>query len=228
MYIKLGTEPGGIVILVVDNAVEGGYMAGEVARLLPGEDVRMYNYPNGDDDPSLEDVDGVVIGGSGAGVYDEPDQPWITRQKEFVEEIIDEEIPLLGICFGHQLVNEVLGGTVVNSGESRNYLVEASLAEIPLFEGVRNVVPVLHSDIVTEPGEGMEVVGTADYNRYFATRHHERPIWTVQYHPEFTPEIRPEYSDSWDESEYSFEASTATRTLENFSQCCQQRTSVSD
>jgi GMP synthase (glutamine-hydrolysing) len=216
------------VILVLDNAVEGGYMAGEVARLLPGEDVETYNYPNGEADPSFEGVDGVVVGGSGAGVYDEPDQPWITRQKAYVERALDEGVPLLGICFGHQLVNEVLGGTVVDSGESRGRLVEASLADVPLFEGVESVVPVLHSDVVTEPGEGMDVVGTADYNEYFATRHRERPVWTVQYHPEFTPEIRPEYSDYWTETEHSFDDSTATRTLENFARFCRRPATASD
>ncbi|SFR64911.1 type 1 glutamine amidotransferase [Halogeometricum limi] len=210
------------MILVVDNAVEGGYMAGEVARLLPGDDVETYNYPNRETDPSFEDVDGVVVGGSGAGVYDEPDQPWITRQKEFVRNVVDAGVPLLGICFGHQLVNEMYGGTVVDSGVSRGELVEAEFAEIPLFEGVAGVVPVLHSDVVTEPGQGMDVVGTTGYNDAFATTHREHDVWTVQYHPEFTPEIVPEYRDHWEENEHSFEESTATRTLENFARFCRE------
>ncbi|MDS0293833.1 type 1 glutamine amidotransferase [Halogeometricum luteum] len=210
------------MILVVDNAVEGGHMAGEVARLLPGDDAEMHGYPNGTSDPSLDGVDGVVLGGSGCGVYDEPDQPWIGRQKRFVETVVAEEIPLLGICFGHQLVNAALGGTVVDSGEFRNRLVEASLADIPLFEGVEPVVPVLHSDLVTDPGEGMETVGATDYNDHFATRHREHPVWTVQYHPEFTPAIRPEYDAVWENGERSFDESTATRTLANFARFCRE------
>lgn len=211
------------VILVLDNAVEGGYMAGEVARLLPDEDVETYNYPSEDVDPDFEGVDGVVVGGSGAGVYDEPDLPWIARQKRFVERVVEASVPLLGICFGHQVVNAALGGDVVNSGTSRNFLVEASFSEDPLFEGVEGVVPVLHSDVVTEVGEGMEAVGSTDYNPNFATRHRERPVWTVQYHPEFTPAILPEYRDKWEETDHSFEESTATRTLENFSRFCRRR-----
>lgn len=215
------------VILVLDNAVEGGYMAGEVARLLPA-DVETYNFPNEEADPSLAGVDGVVVGGSGAGVYDEPDQPWITRQKRFLEEVVEEGIPLLGICFGHQIVNELLGGSVADSGETRCHLVEASFADAPLFDGVEDIVPVLHSDVVTAPGEGMEVVGTTEYNPNFATRHREAPLWTVQYHPEFTPDIVPEYSDSWEENDRSFAESTATRTLENFAEFCRQATAASD
>ncbi|MDS0300055.1 gamma-glutamyl-gamma-aminobutyrate hydrolase family protein [Halogeometricum sp. S1BR25-6] len=210
------------MILVVDNAVAGGHMAGEVARLLPTEDAELHGYPNAPTDPSLDGVDGVVLGGSGCGVYDEPDQPWIGRQQRFVETVMEEEIPLLGVCFGHQLVNAALGGTVVDSKVSRNRLVKASLAEVPLFEGVEPVVPVLHSDLVTDPGEGMDVVGTTDYNEYFATRHRERPVWTVQYHPEFTPTIRPEYDAVWEGGERTFAESTATRTLENFARFCRE------
>lgn len=216
------------MILVVDNAVEGGYMAGEVARLLPDEDVETFNFPNEDEAPSLEDVDGVVIGGSASGVYDEPDQPWITRQKEFVRDLVDAEIPVLGICFGHQVVNAALGGDVENSGISRNHFVEASFEADPLFEGVDGAVPVLHSDVVTERGEGMEPLGETEYNPNFATRHCAAPVWTVQYHPEFTEAIVPEYEEYWEDDEDAFEGSTATRTLENFSRLVREQAEASD
>lgn len=206
------------MILVVDNAVEGGYMGGEIARLLP--ETESFNYPNRDGDPDLDGVDAVVIGGSEAGVYEEPDRPWITEQKEFVQEVIDREIPLLGICFGHQIINEALGGAVVDSGEGRANLIRASLGDDELFDGVESVVPVLHSDVVTETGDGMAVVGQAEYNEYFATRHRDLPIWTVQYHPEFTPHILPEYREYWEENDLDFEDSTATRTLDNFCRLC--------
>lgn len=202
------------MILVLDNAVDGGYMADEIAHFLP--DARTYNYPNEDGDPSLEDVDGVVIGGSGAGVYDEPEQSWITDQKQFARRLVENDVPTLGICFGHQILNAALGGEVVDSGTTRLHLRDAEFdAADPLFEGVEPTVPVLHSDVVTELGEGMEVIGRADYYEYFATRHRESPVWSVQYHPEFTPRIVDEY-DGWDERHRSFEESTATRTLANF------------
>lgn len=202
------------MILVLDNAVDGGYMADEIVHFLPN--ARAYNYPNEDGDPNLEDVDGVVIGGSGAGVYDEPDQSWITDQKRFARRLVENDVPTLGICFGHQILNAALGGEVVDSGTSRLHLRDAEFdADDPLFDGVEPTVPVLHSDVVTEPGEGMEVVGRADYYEHFATRHRDSPVWSVQYHPEFTPRIVDEY-DGWEESHRSFEESTATRTLANF------------
>lgn len=208
------------MILIIDNAVEGGYMAGEVVRLLPTDNVEKYNYPNEDGDPSLDGVDGVVIGGSSAGVYEAADHPWITREKEFVERVVDEGIPLFGICFGHQLINEALGGTVVDSGVSRAHLVQMQFGDDDLFDDVTPVVPVLHSDVVTETGDGMETIATAEYYEHFATRHESHPIWSVQYHPEFTPEILPKYREAWTENELSFDDSEAARTLTNFYRSC--------
>lgn len=202
------------MILVLDNSVEGGYMADEIAKRLP--DSEIFNYPNADGDPSLDGVDALVIGGSEAGVYDEPDEPWIAAEKEFVRTAIDREIPILGICFGHQLLHELLGGTVIDSGVSRTHLVTASFEDDELLEGVEPVVPVLHSDLVTAPGDGLKTIGRSDYNEYFASRHRDLPIWTVQFHPEFTPDIVDEYRDHWEETDLSFEDSTAPRTLENF------------
>jgi GMP synthase (glutamine-hydrolysing) len=202
------------MILVLDNAVDGGYMADEIAHFLP--DARVYEYPHEDGDPSLDGVDGVVIGGSEVGVYDEPDQPWITAQKRFARRLVEEGVPTLGICFGHQILNAALGGEVVDSGTSRLRLCDADLdADEPLFDGVEPTVPVLHSDVVTELGDGMDVIGRADYYEYFATRHRDRPVWSVQYHPEFTPRIVDEY-DGWEATDRSFEDVTATRTLANF------------
>ncbi|MFW6458308.1 MAG: type 1 glutamine amidotransferase [Halodesulfurarchaeum sp.] len=196
-------------------------MAGEVARLLPSDEVKVYNYPNESGDPSLAGVDAVVVGGSEAGTYDEPDEPWITAQKEFLEEaVIDREIPLFGICFGHQLINEALGGEVVDTGTFRAHLVEADLGEDPLFAGVDSIVPVLHSDIVAERASDMEVIASTPYDDNFATRHVDKPIWTVQYHPEFTPEIKPEYEEVWEENEFSFADSNAYLTFENFEAVC--------
>lgn len=203
------------MIQVLDNSTGGGYMADEIAKRLPDSEV--FNYPNEDGDPSIEGVEALVIGGSEVGMYDEPDEPWISDEKAFVQDAIDRRIPILGICFGHQLLHEMLGGTVVDSGVSRYHLVRASFDDDELLAGVDSIVPVLHSDVVTEPADTLETIGRTDYNDYFASRHRDLPLWTVQYHPEFTPDIVDEYREHWEENELSFEDSTAPQTLENFS-----------
>ncbi len=54
-----------------------------------------------------------IITGSSYGVYDK--LKWIPKLKEFIKEISEEQIPLIGICFGHQIIAEAMGGTVKKS-----------------------------------------------------------------------------------------------------------------
>ena len=57
--------------------------------------------------------DGFIITGSAFGVYDKC--PWITKLLKIIKKIADTEIPLVGICFGHQAIAEALGGKVKKS-----------------------------------------------------------------------------------------------------------------
>ncbi|MDZ7688165.1 MAG: type 1 glutamine amidotransferase [Halobacteriales archaeon] len=203
------------MILVLENEVdlEERYLVDEMTRYLPKSEV--YDYAREGGQPDLSKVDGVVVGGSTAGVYEEDDHRWMKEQKRLIRQLVKRRVPTLGICFGHQIVNDALGGSVEYTGERRANLVRAELGDDPLFDGVSDTVPVLHSDRVTETGDGMEVVGRADYYDAFATRHRDAPVWTVQYHPEFTPDVK-HLGNGWTDNNLSFEDSTATRTLENF------------
>jgi GMP synthase (glutamine-hydrolysing) len=162
-------------------------------------------------------VDGVVLTGSTAGVYEADERPWIRDEERLVRELVDRGIPTLGVCFGHQVANSALGGTVVPA-ETTSRLVAADLATDPLFEGVEPVVTAAHGDVVTDPGEGMEVVASADYYDAFATRHRSAPLWTVQFHPELTAAHRDRLAADfgWTETDLSFEQVNAPRVFENF------------
>ena len=165
----------------------------------------------------LDETDGVVLTGSTAAVYEADSRPWIAEQEAFVRELVEREIPTLGVCFGHQVANSALGGTVENVGTTAT-LVDATLAENPLFEGVAPVVVSLHGDAVTTPGESMEVIASAPHARVFGTRHRTAPLWTVQFHPEITASHRNRLVEDfgWESSQYSFEDVTAGRIFENF------------
>ena len=179
-------------------------------------DARPVDYPAGER-PDLESTDGVVITGSTAGVYEVDDRPWIDDQKRLVRELVDREIPTLGVCFGHQITNAALGGTV-EKAETTARPVDADLAGDPLFDGVSSIVPVTHGDVVTEPGDRMEVIGSADYYPAFATRHRTAPLWSVQFHPEYTAELRArlEADFGWSADRHGFDDVNATRVVENF------------
>ncbi|ELY58112.1 GMP synthase (glutamine-hydrolyzing), subunit A [Natronococcus amylolyticus DSM 10524] len=167
--------------------------------------------------PPLEDADGVVLTGSTAAVYEADRRPWIADQEALVRELVDRKIPTLGVCFGHQVANAALGGTVENVGTTAT-LVEADLADDPLFEGVAPVVPAVHGDAVTEPGEEMDVIVAADHAPVFGTRHRSAPLWTVQFHPEITAAVRDRLVEDfgWESKPFSFDDVSADRVFENF------------
>lgn len=165
----------------------------------------------------LDDADGVVLTGSTAGVYESDSRPWIAEQEELVRELVAREIPTLGVCFGHQVANTALGGRVERIGTTAT-LVEATLADNPLFEGVGPVVVSLHGDAVIEPGTDMEIIASTDHARVFGTAHRTAPLWTVQFHPEITAAHRDRLvaDFEWQTDRFSFEDVTAGRVFENF------------
>lgn len=204
--------------VVLDNVVEPAYtcLTDEIATHF--SDVSVVNVPRGEAVPSLDDVDAALITGSSAGVYEESEHPWIDEEKAIVRELVDRGIPTLGICFGHQIINDALGGTVEAQTLTAG-LVHASFDDDPLFDCVDPVVPVLHGDYVVERGDDMERIGTAPHCRNFATRHRSAPVWTVQYHPELTPRIVEEQVEptfGWDPDGSSYAESNAILTIVNF------------
>lgn len=207
-----------MTIVVLDNVIESAYtcLTDEIATHF--HDVTVVDMPRGEAVPPLEDIGAALITGSSAGVYEEADHPWIAEEKDVTRELIDRRIPTLGICFGHQIINDALGGRVEAQTLAAG-LVRSEFDDDLLFDCVEPVVPVLHGDYVVERGEGMERIGTAPHCRNFATRHRSAPVWTVQYHPELTPRIVDEQVEpafGWESNGLSYAESTAIQTILNF------------
>lgn len=209
----------GTVILVLENEVDPDtrYFVPEIVRYLPDE-VTIHDAVHEGGRPSFRDIDGVVLAGSTAGVYDADEHSWIAEEKTFVHDLLTHQIPTLGICFGHQLVNDALGGRIEHQGLKAE-LVEANLRDDPLFESVSSTIPAVHGDVVVKSGSGMESIASVENYEFFAARHADAPIWTIQYHPEFTARLRERIARDfgWRENDHSFEDVTASRTLSNFS-----------
>lgn len=208
------------MILVLDNEVDADYryLAPEIADIVTDSEYRVFV-----DDPvvpELNDVDGVILSGSTASVYDESHAEWIEKEVELVEQCMQQEIPLLGVCFGHQLINYALGGRVVKDRRRSTFveLIEFD-DDDPILEGVNPIHPVLHADIVVKPGTGMESIGRTEYNEYFCTRHTSHSIWTAQSHPEYTERIRDK-GRGWEDGGFSFDECNTPRLLQNFAEIC--------
>lgn len=167
--------------------------------------------------PNLDDADAVVLTGSTAGVYEADDYPWMRSQMALVETLVEREIPTLAVCFGHQLVNAALGGDV-EAVDTTARLVDVEFADDPLFDGVSRVVPAVHGDKVTRQASEMDVVARTDYYEAFGTRHRTAPLWSVQFHPEFTPAHRDRLAADygWRDGDHSFRDVNAGRVYANF------------
>jgi GMP synthase-like glutamine amidotransferase len=81
-----------------------------ISRAIPDVDVRTYDVCNGDLPASTGECDAYVCGASRWSVFE--DHAWIPPLSAFVRALYDEGRPFVGICFGHQLMAEALGGRV--------------------------------------------------------------------------------------------------------------------
>ncbi len=101
------------------------------------------------------------------------------------------DIPLLGVCLGHQAIGEAYGGTVVRASRvmhgKRSHIVHDGTG---LFEGVPSPLGVMryHSLIVERASlpDVLEITAVAqdDPTEIHALRHRSHPVWGVQFHPE--------------------------------------------
>jgi len=122
----------------------------------------------------------LILSGSPASLLErEPPEPpkWI----------LDLGIPVLGICYGHQLIAKMLGGTVARgSGEYGRTSIRI-VAKDPIFEGLSEVEEVWmsHSDYVEKLPEGGETLAISEDTGYITSfRIRGKPIYAVQFHPE--------------------------------------------
>lgn len=210
--------------LVVHSEVDpdSRYHTEELARQFP--DRREHDFASDGSPPDLQGVDGVVLAGSTAGVYEADEHPWMAEQADWIRELVRQEIPTLGVCFGHQAINTALGGCVEHRG-LRCALVEPEFDDDPLFDGLDGAVAAVHGDWVVEAGAGMEPIASLPDYPLFATRHRGAPVWSVQFHPECTERFYEVVSQKhgWEPHEEPVEAFAATELFGNFRRLVDER-----
>ncbi|MBS2040940.1 gamma-glutamyl-gamma-aminobutyrate hydrolase family protein [bacterium] len=148
-------------------------------------DARLGEFPEGD-------WSGIVITGSAFSTYEQLE--WIAPAEEFLRRQAARNVPIYGVCFGHQLLAQAFGGKVercpngweLGSGQVR---LNSSGLQDPLFEGLPEDLTVQqsHADVVTELPEGAEILAGNSHWGVQAFRLGPR-IWGTQFHPEFTTE----------------------------------------
>lgn len=167
--------------------------------------------------PAIDELQGIVVTGSSVGVYQKDEHGWIESAEEFIRNLRDKGIPTLGVCFGHQLINQALGGTV-EKGETMHQIVEYEYKEDPLFDGVPPKIVALHGDYVIKESPEVDIIATADYCPIFATRHQTAPIWTIQGHPELREQHLPDMKRTmgWTKTQHRFAETGGEELIRNF------------
>ncbi|WP_020220737.1 type 1 glutamine amidotransferase [Halarchaeum acidiphilum] len=135
--------------------------------------------------PDSYDFDAVIVTGSRSSVYWDDEQEWIAPAREWVADADRRGLPILGVCFGHQLVAEALGGTVDDMEEYEiGYRSVAHDGSDPLFDGVDTEFTVFttHSDAVTELPPGAALLAENEYGVHAFRRGN---AYGVQFHPEY-------------------------------------------
>ncbi len=122
-------------------------------------------------------ADGWIITGSRHGAYE--DHPWIPPLEQLIRDIQDTGNPLIGVCFGHQIIAQALGGKV------EKFRGGWAVGRTDYAFGDQTVsLNAWHQDQVTELPEGAQVLGTNDFCRNAMVSYGDT-IWTVQAHPEY-------------------------------------------
>ncbi|HTU61672.1 MAG TPA: glutamine amidotransferase [Polyangiales bacterium] len=147
--------------------------------------------------PAQFNYDGIVVTGSWSMVTDR--EPWSEATAEYLRAAAELERPILGVCYGHQLLAHAFGGLVGynpvgrNVGTARVDLTDAAASD-PLFQDFKTSlhVHVSHSQRVIDlPAEAV-LLGTCDRDPHHAFRIGPS-AWGVQFHPEFSAPIAREY-----------------------------------
>jgi GMP synthase (glutamine-hydrolysing) len=171
-------EPKTMQKIVVLDA--GGQYCHLIARRLRHfgiyADVKPCSTPSTD----LAGYNGIIVSGGPSSVYDE-------RSPKIDPQILNLRTPILGICYGHQLLARMLGGTVAR-GKVAEYGLSrlAIVTEDSIFRNAPRASSVWmsHRDLVTSVPIGFELLAKTGSCPVAAMGHHDRKIYGVQFHPE--------------------------------------------
>jgi GMP synthase (glutamine-hydrolysing) len=149
------------------------------ARLLDGHGFtfRTFAVVNGQFPDDVHACDGWLITGSKHGVYE--DHPWIAPLEDFIRAAHAAAVPMVGICFGHQIIAQAMGGRV------EKYAGGWSVGPTAYdFDGETITLNAWHQDQVVKRPTGAQVIASNNFCENAALLYDDR-VLTIQAHPEF-------------------------------------------
>ena len=128
-----------------------------------------------------EGYKGIIFTGGPNSVYDE-------SSPHYTKEILELGIPVLGICYGCQLISWMRGGKVSTAPVSEYGKIEVTIKDSLLFKGIpeKSTVWMSHTDYISDVPEGFNIIGTTDDCPCAVMENTAENIYAVQFHPEVT------------------------------------------
>lgn len=168
-------------ILVLDF---GGQYNQLIARRVRDNNVyaEILPYTTSLDEIKSRNYKGIIFTGGPNSVYD-------MASPHYTKEILELGIPVLGICYGCQLISWMRGGKVATAPVSEYGKIDVTVnTRSPLFKGIpeKSVMWMSHTDYIAEAPEGFEIIGTTADCPCAAMENRKENIYAVQFHPEVT------------------------------------------
>ena len=142
-------------------------------------------HSSGSMNEQLKTTCGIILMGSAASVHDK--HQWIKDVKEVIEKAIEKQLPILGICFGHQFLAHLFGGTVDylwDTTKKRGTRKVQTLDNNLLVEPQEDFLVYSHQEGVTRSPNDFDVSATSEMVKVEGMVHKKLPIWSFQPHIE--------------------------------------------
>lgn len=181
--LKAGNIPAAL------EATDGSYP--DIVRMALGGAYTYFEFDmiRGNFPPPESGIDAYVITGSASGVHDS--DPWIDRLRRWLR-AADPATPLVGICFGHQIMADAYGGSVETSAKGWGigfHEYNVATPERWMDDVTRVVLPVTHRDQVVQLPAAARVILTSDFCPYAALSYTDRRAVSFQSHPELSADF---------------------------------------
>jgi GMP synthase-like glutamine amidotransferase len=138
--------------------------------------------------PDPEACEAVLITGSPFGVYDST--PWMDSLRAFIRGAYHGKTPMVGVCFGHQVIADALGGVVRKSekgwGIGRHTYDVLDARPWMAGAGASMSLAVSHQDQVIEPPLGAVTLARSAHTEHAMLAYEGAPVISLQGHPEFS------------------------------------------
>lgn len=178
-------------VLIIDNTRDldcwGSADLRSFVTKSPARTAFVRRAPENDLPASIRGYDRVILSGSRTSCLEEG--PWISRVDDLLREALRENRPVLGVCYGHQALNRVLGGRqILRRGPVGEFgWTEIEVVErAPLFDGLPDRFWSFssHYEEVAELPKGMRLLARSEGCAVQACRLEDLPIYGIQFHPE--------------------------------------------